>query len=120
MHMNPSTVVLIQKLAAAVPALEEEYENHFSNFAEVLPTVFMEDVRQSAVASFLGAADEPDWRSILAFLEEQFALGDKDVQNVIFMSFIYPLPFPHEPGSGIADHLGPTMAESFRSLRGAQ
>jgi len=118
--MTPSAVTLVQQLVAAVPAFEETYENHVSNYDEVLPTMFMEEVRQSAVASFEGAADEPDWRSTLAFLEEQFALGDEDVQNVIFLSFIYPLPFADEPGHGIVAHLGPTMAERHRSLMNEQ
>lgn len=118
--MNPSAVALIEQLVASVSAFDEAYENHISNYDEVLPAVFMEEVRQSAVASFLGDSDEPDWRGILAFLEERFALGDKDVQNVIFTSFIYPLPFPHEPGGGIAAHLGPKMAERLHALLKAQ
>lgn len=113
--MTPSTVALIQQLVAAVPAFEEAYENHLANFDEVLPTVFMEEVRQSVIASFQGAVCEPDWRGTLAFLEERFALGGEDVQNVIFLSFIYPLPFPNEPGHGIVAHLGPAMAERYRS-----
>jgi len=57
---NPSAVALIQQLVAAVPAFEEMYENHVSNYDEVLPTVFLEEVRQSAVASFQGAAQKAE------------------------------------------------------------
>ncbi|MDO0933779.1 hypothetical protein QQY66_19585 [Streptomyces sp. DG2A-72] len=37
--------------------------------------------------------------------------------EVIVTSFLYQLPYKHEPGYGVVEHLGPLLSAKYRELR---
>ncbi|MCY0935157.1 hypothetical protein [Streptomyces sp. H34-S4] len=110
---------LVEDLVAQVPGFEDAYERHLFNEDEVLPHVFFWDVVQDTVRSYLaqGDPDGPDWRPVLAFLEEETRRRVPGAIEVIVTSFLYDLPYKREPGYGIEAHLGPAMRERYRQLR---
>lgn len=116
--MTTPDVRLVRDLVARVPEFEEMYESHLFNQDGVLSHVFFWDVVQETVRSYLGDdPDGPDWHRTLAFLEEQSALGVREIDEVIVTSFLDDLPYPGQPGHGIVRHLGPVMAASFARIR---
>jgi hypothetical protein len=109
---------LVEDLVARFPVLEDSYSAHVFNEDGVLPHVFFWDVTQDVVDSFVGQdLDALDWRSVLAFLEEQLCRGIPEVSEVICTSFLGYLPHPGDPGYEIVTHLGPTMIRSFQKIR---
>ncbi|MFK0210277.1 hypothetical protein [Streptomyces sp. NPDC090298] len=122
-----SSVQLVSDLVTRIPEFRGVYETHVFHQGGVLPHVFFWDVVQDTVRSFLGEASEaseaseapgvPDWRSTLAFLEEQSARGVLGIDEVIVTSFLGDLPSPQEPGHAIVEQLGPVMAAKFVRIR---
>ncbi|MFF1507466.1 hypothetical protein [Streptomyces sp. NPDC058326] len=111
-------VRLVGDLVSRIPEFRGVYENHVFRQGGVLPHVFFWDVVQDTVRSFLGEApDAADWRSTLAFLEEQSCRGVLGVDEVIVTSFLGDLPSPQEPGHAIVHQLGPVMAAKFVRIR---
>lgn len=110
---------LVEDLVAQVPGFEDAYECHVFNEHGVLPHVFFWDVVQDTVRSYLAEGDPngPDWRGVLAFLEEETRRRVPGAIEVIVTSFLYDLPYKGEPGYGIEAHLGPAMKESYLQLR---
>ncbi|MFZ3491940.1 hypothetical protein ACODT5_15700 [Streptomyces sp. 5.8] len=112
-------VRLVEDLVAQVPGFEDAYECHVFNENRLLPHVFFWDVVQDTVRSYLteDAPDGPDWRRVLAFLEEETQRRVPGAIEVIVTSFLYDLPYEGEPGHGIEAHLGPAMKERYLQLR---
>ncbi|MFI9235602.1 hypothetical protein [Streptomyces sp. NPDC053079] len=112
-------VRLVEDLVAQVPGFEDAYECHVFNEHGVLSHLFFWDVVQDTVRSYLGEGDPdgPDWRRVLAFLEEQTRRRVPGAIEVIVTSFLYDLPYEREAGYGIEAHLGPVMKERYLQLR---
>ncbi|MER7468934.1 hypothetical protein [Streptomyces sp. NPDC097981] len=110
---------LVEDLVAQVPGFEDAYESHVFNENGVLPHLFFWDVVQDTVRSYLvkGDPDGPDWRRVLAFLEEETRHRAPGAIEVIVTSFFCDLPYKGEPGYGIEAHLGPAMKERYLQLR---
>ncbi|MFJ6798125.1 hypothetical protein [Streptomyces sp. NPDC091268] len=110
---------LVEDLVAQVPGFEDTYESHVFNEHGVLPHLFFWDVVQDTVHSYLteDTPDGPDWRGVLAFLEEETHRRVPGAIEVIVTSFLYDLPCRGEPGYGIEAHLGPAMKERYLQLR---
>lgn len=111
---------LVQDLVAKVPGFEEAYESHVFDQDGVLPHMFFSiDVVNDTVRSYLGEGDPdgPDWRLVLAFLEEESRRAVPGAYSVIVTSFLDDLPYVGQPGCGIEAHLGPVMAAKFAELR---
>ncbi|MEU8519628.1 hypothetical protein [Streptomyces sp. NBC_01216] len=118
MTVRQEGVRLVGELVARVPAFQEVYDTHVLSEGGVLPHVFFWDVVQGTVRSFLGEDPQAaDWRRTLDFLEEQSTRGVLGVDEVIVTSFLNDLPYPHEPGHGIVEQLGPVMAAKFGRIR---
>ncbi|MET9625652.1 MULTISPECIES: hypothetical protein [unclassified Streptomyces] len=118
MTTTTPSVQLVSDLVTRIPEFRDAYESHLFNQGDVLPHVFFWDVVQDTVRSFLG--EDPgaaDWRRTLAFLEEQSMRGVLGIDEVIVTSFLNDLPYPHEPGHGIVEQLGPVMAAKFVRIR---
>lgn len=109
-------VQLVKDLVAEVPGYEDLYDAHVFNEGGVLSHLFFWEVVQETVSSFLGSDHETDWRGTLRFLEEQLRLDVSEVNQVI-ASFLFYLPWPHQPGYGLVDHLGPSMRAKFAAIR---
>ncbi|MFG2334625.1 hypothetical protein ACGFMM_34170 [Streptomyces sp. NPDC048604] len=115
-----AAVRLVQDLVAKVPGFEEAYEAHVVGEHGVLPHVFFTvDVVEETVSSYLGEGDPdgPDWRQVLAFLEDESRSAVPGACSVIVTSFLDDLPYEGQPGCGLAAHLGPVMGAKFRELR---
>jgi hypothetical protein len=113
-------VKLVQDLVAEFPEFEEDYELHSFGGGDILPHVFFWDVVQGVTSSFLSRGDcSLDWRAVISYLEDQLKRDVPEVTEVIVTSFIGNLPYPGSPGSDLANHLGPCMAEFFRKVRPA-
>lgn len=111
-------VQLVEDVVARFPILEDSYDAHVYNEGGVLPHVFFWDVTQGVVNSFVTQnPDTLDWRSVLAFLEEQLCRGILEVNEVITTSFLWYLPNPGDPGYEIVAHLGPVMTRKFQEIR---
>ncbi|MFF3861574.1 hypothetical protein [Streptomyces sp. NPDC002209] len=112
-------VRLVEDLVAQVPGFEDSYECHVFNDNGVLPHVFFWDVVQDTVRSYLaeGDPDGPNWRRVLAFLEEETQRRVPGAIEVIVTSFLCDLPYEGEPGYGVQAHLGPAMKERYLQLR---
>ncbi|MEW2355394.1 hypothetical protein [Spirillospora sp. NPDC029432] len=112
-------VRLVEELVARFPILEGAYKAHVFNQNGVLPHVFFWDLVQDVVRSFVSpqTEDSVDWRSVLAFLEEQAEKEDPEIDQVIWTSFLWYLPFPGEAGHGIVEYLGPVMSRKFKRMR---
>lgn len=110
---------LVEDLVARFPVLEDSYASHvFDNTGEALPHVYFYEVSQEVVRSFVSRdPDALDWRSVLAFLEEQLCRGILEVTEVICTSFLWYLPNPGDPGFEISAHLGPAMTRRFHEIR---
>ncbi|MDV9193307.1 hypothetical protein R6L23_34725 [Streptomyces sp. SR27] len=113
-----SSVQLVSDLVTRIPEFRDAYEKHVFHQGGVQPHVFFWDVVQDTVRSFLGEArGAADWRSTLAFLEEQSCRGVLGIDEVIVTSFLGDLPAPQEPGHAIVHQLGPVMAARFDRIR---
>ncbi|MEU6988845.1 hypothetical protein ABZ946_36530 [Streptomyces sp. NPDC046324] len=113
-------VRLVEDLVAQVPGFEDAYECHVFNENGVLPHMFFRDVVEDTVRSYLaegGNPDGPDWRRVLAFLEEETQRRVPGAIEVIVTSFLYDLPYEGEPGYGVQAHLGPAMKKRYLQLR---
>ncbi|WP_406061729.1 hypothetical protein OG462_27920 [Streptomyces sp. NBC_01077] len=115
---SAQSVQLVSDLVTRIPEFRDVYENHVFHQGGLQPHVFFWDVVQGAVRSFLGEGPcAPDWRSTLAFLEEQSCRGVLGIDEVIVTSFLGDLPSPQEPGHAIVQQLGPVMAAKFVRIR---
>ncbi|MGW6981811.1 hypothetical protein ACWGE1_20590 [Streptomyces sp. NPDC054932] len=112
-------VRFVEDLVARVPGFEDAYECHVFNEHRVLPHLFLWDVLQDTVASYLGEGmpEGPDWRQVLAFLEEETQRCAPGAIEVIVTSFLHDLPYPGEAGYGIETHLGPALKGRYLRLR---
>jgi hypothetical protein len=109
---------LVERLIGRFPELQEIYDIHVDNNGGLLPYVFFWDVLQEVVQCYLGReSDLRDWCSLLEFLEEEYGRGELPAQELIVTAFLDSLPYPGEPAHGIADRLGPRLAEKYRQLR---
>ena len=114
-YVPDSSTELVQRLVDRVPVLRPAYEEHLADYDLVLPHVFFGDVTRWAVASYI--AGDNGWRTLVAFLEEEYADADYDAQAVIEQSFVENLPYPHEEGYGIEREFGPRLTEMYRQQR---
>jgi hypothetical protein len=109
----PSTVAFVHRLGEAVPALRERLADHIArHHGRPQPHAFMGEIVFDAIrlaSSGKSAAVKP----LTDFLESEFG-RDKDVDNVIAVSFIEMLPNPGEPGAEIVDLLGPKLRAEYR------
>lgn len=132
--MSEITVVFIRDLAKQFSALEPLLLDHIEANGEVLPHVFFYSVALYAVGLLKPSTDatvfalsdkqldafqalirkSPRGRlneltDLLRHLEDAYASGDDEIQNLIAVSFIENLPHRSERGAEILDMLGPNM-----------
>jgi hypothetical protein len=111
---------MVRDLVARFPFFEDLYDSHTYPTADedVLTHVIFWDITQDVVRAFVAQdPDGLDWRGVLAFLEEWMRREIPDVNVVICTSFLLNLPWPHTPGHGMTEYLGPVMARKFQEIR---
>jgi hypothetical protein len=109
---------LVQRFPQLNPILEEHMRD---NFGEILPTVFFGDLARWIEATYAkdDASQNGDGTTLgplFAFLEESFAAGDTEVQELISVGLLENLPGPDEPGSAIRELLGPHLREEVERV----
>jgi hypothetical protein len=82
-----------------------------------LPHVFFWDFAR-IVQAFISGAAALDWKGALDYLEEQMTSGGPEVREVIVTSFLWYMPYPEQPGHGLAQELGPVMSGRLLEMRG--
>ena len=108
--MSASTVAFMGAMVYANPALLDALAIHLEDqHGEILPHVLMGDVVRWVEASLMSHRDEV--LTLLEWLENAYVAGDRDVRNVISVSFLEMLPEPGEPSAGVRTMLGPVLAE---------
>ncbi len=119
-----STEQFIQDLVRRFPRLQGTYDAHLYNMGELLSHGFFQigsgnddGITDLIVRSYLGEQNEVEWREALAFLDEYYAQGDRDVFTVIVTSFLDYLPYPNQPGFQIMDELSASMRAKLQELR---
>jgi len=120
--MTSSTHALTDRLTETFPQLRPLREEHLEAFGELLPHVLFGELTAWLVGEYVAAPQagpEAAWRRILAELERSYETGDVDTRELLYVSFLENLPYPQEPGAGIADHLGPHLAADLAEQRRA-
>jgi hypothetical protein len=120
------TIDFIEGFIRGYPRLKPIFEEHVSeNFGEVLPHVFFGDLTRYLVSRFLevesGARSQrreaaSELRSLVNDLEDAYADGDEEIQELISVSFLEELPRPDEVGSGLRTWLGPGLTAQLRVI----
>jgi hypothetical protein len=110
-----SSVALVERLVARVPALRPVRDEHVADNGMLLPHVCFGDVTRWVVADFEGGGE--GWREVLAFLEDAYPSEGYDAQAVIEQSLIENLPYPGQEGYGIERHLGPRLRAIYDEQR---
>lgn len=117
--MSETTINFIEQLVGRYPGLKPIFDEHVSdNFGEVLPHLFFGDLTRYVVAKFTdtqkGAPEdakaESDLRRLLNDLENAYADGQEEIQELISVSFLENLPRPGEEASGVRTWLGPELS----------
>ncbi len=113
--MRAAQVALLGSLAWRFPGLRPALDEHLDdNEGEILPHPLMAAYERWLEARF--EAGDPEISPVLASLEEAYATGGEEVQELIAVSFLEHLPRSPEPGWGLREHLGPAMTEQLRKI----
>lgn len=122
--MSEAIVDFIERLVERCPGLKPVLDEHVSdNFGEVLPHLFFGDLTRYAVSRFLeieaGARHQHadlELRALLTDMEDAYADGDEEIQELISVSFLENLPRPEEEAAGIRAWLGPQLSAQLRVI----
>lgn len=113
--MRADQVALLGSLAWRFPALRPALDEHLSdNEGEILPHVLMGDYEQWCEGAV--GDDDATLADVLAALEDAYATGGDEVENLISVSFLEELPEPGEPGSELRERVGPTLAKQLDAI----
>lgn len=124
--MSEATIDFIERLVDRCPPLKSIFDEHVSdNFGEVLPHLFFGDLTRYAISRFLeveseavpqGMEAEPGLRRLLNDLEDAYADGDEEIQELISVSFLENLPRPGKEASGLRAWFGPELSAQLRVI----
>ncbi|MCP2323410.1 hypothetical protein HDA40_001917 [Hamadaea flava] len=107
----------IAEMTCRFPGLQGEVDAHVENNDGLLAHVLFWDITSDVLVAFRGDDDGLSWRDALAFFDESYLRGDREVREVLVTSFLLNLPWPDQPGYEIVGHLGPVLAERFVAVR---
>ena len=120
--MSDVTVSFVRSMVARFSKLKALLAGHIEdNEGEILPHVFFGDLTRYVVSLALaaGGAELPlthDLHAILEYLEEAYASGGDEVQELIAVSFLENLPRPAEPGAWIREIVGPSLCRQLQRM----
>lgn len=112
--------LLIERLVQAVPDLVPLYNEHITDYDEVLPHVFFGDVVRYLTQDFSG----PDVRvlreqhhrhvlKVLRILDDAIMLADPDVLELLSVSFLENIDWSTPEGQWIRSSLGPGLRQEL-------
>ena len=121
--MSLTAETFVRALVGRFPSLEPLLEEHLTdNFGELLPHIFLGDVVRWVLSLFATAraegsfASRRELRDILEYLEDAFASGNRELQELLSVSFLENLPRPGDDGSEIRTQLGPSLTKELRAI----
>lgn len=120
--MNEQAISFVRSMVVRFPGLSALLEAHVEdNRGELLPHVFFGDVTRYVLSLVLAAIDgglppRRELRDILDYLEEAYAGGDAELQELISVSFLENLPRPGEPGAEIRKMVGPNLGRQLHVI----
>ena len=119
--MSQHTEAFVRQLTDQIPGLVPILREHIADFGEVLPHVFFGDLTRWVLTMLerrgsgdLSAAREP--QRLLDLLEQAYASGDEELQELISVSFLEHLPRPEESLAEIRELLGPSLAAQLKVI----
>jgi hypothetical protein len=119
---NSRSVEFVRSLVSRFPNLTNVLAEHIADNDEILPHLFFGDLTRY-VETLHGVAradsvspSKQELRSILAYLEETYAGGDEELQELISVSFLEHLPRRGESGWELRDMLGPQLTRQLRVI----
>ncbi len=117
------TEAFVQALVERSPSLAPLLEEHLrDNFGELLPHIFLGDVVRWVLTLMATARAEGsltaqrELREFLCRLEDTYASGNEELQELLSMSFLENLPRSGEDGAEIRNQLGPTLTKQLRVI----
>lgn len=121
--MSERTVAFVKDIVAQFPGLAALLEEHLhDNLGELLPHVFFGDLTRYMLTLLMtsnsggGLKPRRELREMLDFLEESFSSGDRELQELIGVSFLENIPRPGEDGSQLRSMLGTTLSIELRRM----
>jgi hypothetical protein len=118
--MSEQTVSFVRSMVAHFPSLYTLLEDHIrDNGGEVLPHVFFGEVTRYILSLLLAAGRLPprrELRDILSYLEETYAAGNEELQELISVSFLENLPRPGENGAELRAMVGPNLKRQLQAI----
>lgn len=112
---------LISRIRREVPVVEPVYQEHLTDYDEVLAHVLMADIRRLAVrlhADALGGSADAHQQltQLLALLEEGMQSPEEDVQELIAVSFLENLDRDDPQFSDLRNRMSPALSAELDSL----
>lgn len=121
-----ATHAFVHSLVALVPGLKTLYDEHISEYDELLPHVFFGDLTRHVVALWSSAGTHPsagparsELQAILSDLEKGMESPDTDIQELIAVSFLENLDFSDPILNGFESQLGPQLRRELANMRKA-
>jgi len=120
--MNESHIQFTRSTVQNFPGLKPLLDEHIKdNFGELLPTLFFGDLTRYIMALLERAQwgelmPRRELKDLLQYLEDSYASGDKNVQDLVALGFLENLPNPGEDGASIRNMLGPKLQTALRDL----
>lgn len=117
--MSAATVAFVGSLVYPFRELRPLLQEHLDDQeGELLPHLFMADIErwleQEVMNRPVQSAEAVT--GVLALLEEAYAAGDQEVNELISVSFLEHLPRPGDLGSEIRTMVGPHLREQLRII----
>ena len=121
--MSQVTQAFIRALVERFPSLAPLLEEHLTdNFGELLPHIFLGDVVRWVLALMATARAEEsltaqrELHEFLCRLEDTYAGGNEELQELLSVSFLENLPRSGEDGAEIRNQLGPNLTKQLRVI----
>lgn len=105
----------VDLLVQQVPELRPVYNEHLRDYDEALPHVFLGDVTRYVVRQLRegGPGRLDSVRRIVAVLEQCVANGDRQVQELVSVSFLENLIDCEDVITAVKAIIGPNLAKEF-------
>lgn len=110
--MSSQTEAWIASLQRDFPESGPPDPNQFDGRGDLRPVIPMKRLSQWLMSEF-ERGDFPTVDAFLARLEDDYPGLERQSRKLLENAIIGPLPWPGEPGAGVAEHLGPRLAEAY-------
>jgi hypothetical protein len=109
----------VRALVDSFPIFRSMFDEHVSDYGEILPHLFFGDLTAFCVQllvnkdDVVGTAGLRQLREILDYLENAYAQGGEDVEELISVSFLENFHSGTEEGAQIRQMIGPHLRKQI-------